>query len=156
MKNLFFKSEIVLISLLILTPFGQLYAGDMELINLLINNLGVTEKQAAGGAGAIFDMTKQNLSAKDFLKIASAVPEAESLIDAAPKKSSGFMGSLMGTFSKTEKNQDKLGTIGNLAGSFSKIGLSSDMVGQFMPIILDYVKSKGGETAMNLMKGALM
>ena len=156
MKNLLFKSIMVLLSLLILSPFGHLYAGDMDLINLLINNLGVTEKQAAGGSGAIFDITKQNLSAKDFSTIASAVPEAESLIDAAPKKSSGFMGMLMGIFSKPEKNQDNLGTIGNLAGSFSEIGLSSDMVGQFIPIILDYVKSKGGESAMNLMKGALM
>jgi len=156
MKNLLFKSIIVLFSLLILSPLGHLYAGDMDLINLLINNLGVTEKQAAGGAGAIFDITKQNLGAKDFSTIVGAVPEAESLIDAAPKKSGGFMDSIMGIFSKTEKNQDNLGTIGNLAGSFSKIGLSSDMVGQFIPIILSYVKSKGGETAMNLMKGALI
>lgn len=26
---------------------------------------------------------------------------------------------------------------------------------KFMPIVLDYVKSKGGEHAMNLLKGAL-
>jgi len=42
-----------------------------------------------------------------------------------------------------------------LTGSFKKLGLSGDMVGKFTPIILDYVKTQGGEYVMNLLKGAL-
>ena len=39
---------------------------------------------------------------------------------------------------------------------FEKLGLTGDMVNKFTPIILDYVKNKGGEHAMSLLKGALL
>ena len=51
---------------------------------------------------------------------------------------------------------NKLAGMAGLESSFEKLGLSGDMVGKFTPIILDYVKNKGGEHAMNLLKGVLM
>ena len=33
--------------------------------------------------------------------------------------------------------------------------LDAGMVGKFVPVVLDYANSKGGESIMNLMKGAL-
>ena len=50
----------------------------------------------------------------------------------------------------------KLGGMAGLTGAFGKLGLSGDMVGKFVPIILDYVKGKGGEQVMGLLKGALL
>jgi hypothetical protein len=43
----------------------------------------------------------------------------------------------------------------NLADSFSKLGLAPDMVNQFVPVILDFVQSEGGQQAMTLLKSAL-
>jgi hypothetical protein len=51
---------------------------------------------------------------------------------------------------------NKIGGMASLTSSFENLGLSSEMVNKFMPIILDYVKNKGGEHAMNLLKGALL
>ena len=129
------------------------YAGDMGLVDLLSSKLGVTKDQAAGGAGSIFQLAKQNLSGKDFSSVAKAVPGIDQMMGAAPKvegssSSLGKISSMMGS--------NKLGGIAGLTSSFEKLGLSGNMVGKFTPIILDYVKNRGGEQVMNLLKGALL
>jgi hypothetical protein len=129
------------------------YAGDMGLVDLLTSQLGVTNSQAEGGAGSIFQLAKQNLSVEDFSSIAKAVPGIDKMVGAAPKVG-GSSSSLGGISSMMGSN--KLGGMAGLASSFEKLGLSGDMVDKFMPIILDYVKNKGGEHAMSLLKGALL
>lgn len=129
------------------------YAGDLGLVDLLSSQLGVTKDQAESGAGSIFQLAKQNLSVEDFSSIAKAVPGIDKMLGAAPKveessSSLGGISSMMGS--------NKLGGMAGLTSSFEKLGLSSDMVNKFTPIILDYVKNKGGEHAMNLLKGALL
>jgi len=129
------------------------YAGDMGLVDLLSSQLGVTKGQAEGGAGSIFQLAKKNLSVEDFSSIAKAVPGIDQMIGAAPKmegssSSLGNISSMMGS--------NKLGGMAGLTSSFEKLGLSGEMVSKFTPIILDYVKNKGGEHAMNLLKGALL
>lgn len=73
---------------------------------------------------------------------------------AAPKaeKSSGTLG---GISSALSEKTGSLGKMTELYDSFSKLGLSKDMVGKFIPYVLDYSKSKGGETVSNLLKTAL-
>ncbi|MDX1764807.1 MAG: DUF2780 domain-containing protein, partial [bacterium] len=55
----------------------------MELLNMLVQNLGVNEEQAKGGAGLLFKMAKEKLGDGDFSQIASAVPEMDEMIGAA-------------------------------------------------------------------------
>lgn len=131
------------------------YAGDMGLVDLLSSQLGVTKDQAQGGAGSIFQMAKQNLSVEDFSTIAKAVPGIDQMMGSAPKVggSSSTLGSIS---SMMGSSSNKLGGMAGLTSSFEKLGLSGDMVNKFTPIILDYVKNKGGEHAMNLLKGALL
>jgi hypothetical protein len=50
------------------------------------------------------------------------------------------------------------GSISSLAGltsAFSQLGLGGDMVQKFIPIVLDYAQSKGGDGVANLLKMAL-
>ena len=149
-----FINKILLIFLLICwMMYTPAYAGDMGLVDLLSSQLGVSKDQAQGGAGSIFQLAKQHLSVDDFSSIAKAVPGIDKMLGAAPKmggssSSLGSISSMMGS--------NKLGGMAGLASSFEKLGLSGDMVDKFMPIILDYVKNKGGEHAMNLLKGALL
>ena len=133
--------------------FTPTYAGDMGLVDRLSSQLGVTKDQSEGGAGSIFQLAKQNLSVEDFSSIAKAVPGIDQMLGAAPKvegssSSLGAISSIMGS--------NKLGGMAGLTSSFEKLGLSGNMVSKFTPIILDYVKNKGGEHAMNLLKGALL
>ena len=133
--------------------YAPTYAGDMGLVDLLSSQLGVSKDQAEGGAGSIFQLAKQNLSVEDFSSIAKAVPGIDQMIGAAPKVE-GSSSTLGGISSMMGSN--KLGGMAGLTSSFEKLGLTGDMVSKFTPIILDYVKNKGGEHAMSLLKGALL
>lgn len=126
----------------------------MDLVGMLTKNLGVTDQQAQGGAGSIFNTASQNMSADDFSKVTDAMPEVQSLMSAAPKAESSS-GTLGGLSSMVKKGGGSMGTLTELAGSFSQLGLGGDMVGKFIPIVLEYAQAKGGDTVANLLKMAL-
>ena len=132
-------------------------AQDSSLVDLLIQKLGVTEAQAQGGAGALFNLAKQTLSPQEFGQVAETVPEMDSLLKAAPETSGSFSdmvgqgSSLLGGGS-TEQLEGAAG----LASAFSQLGLSPEMVNKYIPVVLDYVQSKGGETVKNLLASALL
>jgi len=130
------------------------FSEGLELVELLVKNLGITTQQAEGGAGSIFNAAKQDMGVEDFKKVTTAMPEVEPLMAAAPKIEKGS-GTLGGISSILSKDTGSLGKMAGLYDSFSKLGLSEDMVGQFIPLISDYAKSKGGETVSNLLKTAL-
>ena len=130
------------------------FALDMDLVGLLTKNLGVTDQQAEGGAGAIFNTASQNMSLEDFTKVTDALPEAKSLLKASPSADS-VSGTLGGLSSMLGKGGSSLTSLTGLAEAFSKLGLSSDMVGKFIPIVLDYAQAKGGDEIANLLKMAL-
>ena len=135
--------------------YTPVYAGDLGLVDLLSSQLGVSKDQAEGGAGSIFQLAKQNLSVENFSEIAKAVPGIDQMIGAAPK-TEGSSSILGGVSSMMGSSSSKLGGMAGLTSSFEKLGLTGDMVGKFTPVILDYVKNKGGEHVMNLLKGALL
>lgn len=131
----------------------------MGLVKMLTDQLGVTEKQAAGGAGSLFQMAKQSLSENDFGKVSESLPGISQLISAAPEapeSSSGLSGKMgdvakgMGSLKKTADNVNQLNTVKN---QFAELGLDEGMVSKFIPIVLQYANTQGGKTVMNLLKG---
>ena len=126
----------------------------MEILNVLTEQLGITDEQAKGGAGAIFSMVKEKLGDGDFSKIAEVVPEMDDLLGAAPE-SGGLAGAIGGLASKFGGGAEKLGGLASLAGAFKDLGLDSEMVGKFIPIILSFVQSKGGDSVKDLLGGIL-
>lgn len=126
----------------------------MEILNLLTDQLGVTEEQAKGGVGAIFNLAKEKLGDADFGKIAEAVPGMADLLGAAPA-SDGLAGVIGGLASKLGGGAGKLGSLASLAGGFKGLGLDSGMVEKFIPIVLSFVQSKGGDSIKNLLAGVL-
>jgi len=120
----------------------------MELLNMLTSQLGINEEQASGGAGMIFNLAKEKLGG-DFSQITEAIPDVSGLIDKAPDTGGGVMGALGGLASSF--GGDKLGNLASLAGGFSKLDLDAGMITKFVPIILDFVKSKAGDGAMGLL-----
>lgn len=129
-------------------------AAGFELTNLLVKNIGITNQQAEGGAGAIFNTAKKNMGMEDFLKITTAMPEVETLMAAAPKLKTGSS-VLGGISSMLSENTGSVGKMASLYASFAQLGLTQDMVSKFIPIISNYAKSKGGEAVSNLLQTAL-
>ena len=109
-----------------------------QLTKDLSKNLGITETQATGGAGAMFQQGAEKLSATDFGSISKAVPGVDKYLKAA-------QGALGGA---------KLSDLGGLQGAFGKLGLKPEMVSQFKPYVLDYV-GKYSPSGRTLLAGGL-
>jgi hypothetical protein len=126
----------------------------MELLNILVQNLGVNEEQAKGGAGLLFKMAKEKLGDADFGQVADAVPGVDEMMNAAPE--SGGLAKAVGSLTSGFGGKlGQLGSLASLAGGFSKLGLDKEMIGKFIPNILSFVQSKGGDTVKNLLAGVL-
>ncbi len=124
----------------------------MELVDLLTKNLGISESQAQGGAGLLFKQAQEKLSGDDFSKVSAAVPGIDSLISAAPASGGGVLGGLGKLVSGL--GGDK-GGIAGLAGGFSKLNLDAGMIGKFVPVILSFVQSKGGDGVKSILENVL-
>ena len=126
----------------------------MEIIKMLTSQLGVTEEQAKGGSGLLFKMAKEKLGSDEFSQVASAVPGLEDLISSAPE-SGGLSGALGGLAPSLGGGAGKLGSLASLAGGFKNLNLDSGMVGKFIPIVISFVQSKGGDTIKNMLENVL-
>jgi hypothetical protein len=121
-----------------------------ELVGMLTKDLKVTPEQATGGAGALFGLAKSRLKPEEFSQVSDAVPGMDGFLKAAPKQSSGSpLGSLGSSL------PGGAGGLASVAGSFKSLGLSPDMVSKFVPILTQFVQSKGGAKAGSLLAGAL-
>jgi hypothetical protein len=127
----------------------------LELIELLTKNLDVQEGQAKGGAGLLLKMAQEKLGDEDFSKVAEHIPGIDSMIKEAPG-GGGIGGVLGGVASALGGGRgSSLGNLASLAGGFSELGLDAGMIGQFIPVILSFVQSKGGEEVGELLSGVL-
>lgn len=126
----------------------------MELIQQLTQNLGVDDNQAKGGAGLIFKMAQEKLGDGEFAQLASAVPAVSNLIGEAPTAGGGLAGAI-GGLTSAMGGGGQLANMAALAGGFSQLGLNPGMATKFVPIILSFVQSEGGEQVRSLLAGVL-
>ena len=125
----------------------------MELVDILIRQLGVEEEQAKGGAGLLFQLAQEKLQDEQFAQIAEYVPGIGELLGSAPQ-AGGMIGALGGLASAMGVPAS-VGNLATLAGGFSQLGLNTGMINQFVPIILSYIQGKGGIGASQLLEQIL-
>ncbi|MEJ2622014.1 MAG: DUF2780 domain-containing protein [Candidatus Thiodiazotropha sp.] len=126
----------------------------MELVQQLVSGAGVSQPQAEGGAGLLFGLVKEQLSSGDFSQVSNAIPGIESLIDAAPSEDSGGLGGLLGGVASAIGGE-QLGNMASLASGFSKLDLDPGMIGKFVPIVLSFLQSQGGDGLSELVAKVL-
>ena len=132
------------------------YAGTMDLISTLVDALGITEKQAEGGAGALFKNAKENLSTEDFNKVSDAVPNVDDYMAKAPStdSESGAGGLLKSSgLSSLGGSAAKIGNMAGLADAFSKLGMDSGTMTKFIPVVVKFMDSEAGSGVAGLLKG---
>jgi hypothetical protein len=129
---------------------GQGESPSPELVGMLTKELSVTQEQATGGAGALFGLAKSRLKPEEFSQVSDAVPGMDGFLKAAPKQGGGSaLGSLGSALS------GGAGGLASVVGAFGSLGLSPDMVSKFIPVITQFVQSKGGANVASLLMGAL-
>lgn len=131
----------------------------MDLIGQLVSQLGVSQQQAQGGAGLLFNLAKERLGSGDFSKIAQHVDGIDDMMGAAPDTggaSGGMLGMLGGLASQFGGGKFKeLGDLAELAGGFKQLNLDPGMVQQFLPVVVGFLQDKGGSGIVELLQGVL-
>ncbi len=125
----------------------------MELVDQLVEQLGITPDQARGGVGAILSLAKEKLEG-NYSQLTDAIPELAGLEDAAPGGGGG-PSLLGGLTSSLSQNLGEAGVMVRLGEMFSSLDLKGDMMGQFLPLVIGFIQSKGGDTAKNLLVSVL-
>ena len=126
-----------------------------ELTGQLTKELGITQDQAVGGSGALFGLAKSRLKPEEFGKVSSAVPGMDGLLAAAPKSPLGAASPLGAMGSALPGAAGSLAGLAPVAGSFKSLGLSPDMAAKFVPVLTNFVSSKGGAATASLLSGVL-
>jgi hypothetical protein len=121
------------------------------LTDVLVRQLGVSQQQALGGAGAIFQAAKAKMAPQAFNNLSQSVPGISEMLAAAPQVSQPLSGAggVTGGMSSTAN------TMTSLVSSFQQLNMSPNMVNQFIPVVVDYVKSTSGPMTANLLQSAL-
>ena len=112
-----------------------------ELVDLLTSNLGVSGPQAEGGAAVLFKAAREKLGGAEFDKLLGGVPGLGDLVKKAPAAGGGLGGMLGGLASAMGGNAALVATV---LGGFGKLGLTADHAKKFVPLILEFLKSKVG------------
>ena len=125
-----------------------------ELIGQLVSNLGVDEGQAKGGLGAILNLAKDKLDGGDFSKITDAISGSSELMSAAPeaKAEGGGLGGMLGSVTSALGVGGNLGNLASLAGAFSSLNLDASMIGKFAPVVMGFLKEKGGDALPSILE----
>lgn len=133
------------------TAANSIVSGQIGLTDILAQQLGVSQQQALGGAGAIFKAAQASMDPQAFTTLSQSLPGMDTMLEAAPVIQNPLSGlsSMVG---------DAGGTLNNatsLAASFQQLNLSPDMIGQFVPVVTDYVRNTSGQVTADLLRSAL-
>ncbi|MGV8863885.1 MAG: DUF2780 domain-containing protein [Pseudomonas sp.] len=112
------------------------------LLNTVGTQLNVTPEQAIGGTGALLGLAKNKLSSADYSQMTQAVPGLDLLSGAGAL---GGLGGLLGG-SGNSAATNALGNVKSMAdvnSAFTALGMDSGLVGQFAPLILQYLGQQG-------------
>jgi hypothetical protein len=123
-----------------------------ELIDALIQKLGISGTQAEGGAAVLFKAARDKLGGEEFGRLLGGLPGLGDLIRKAPAPSGGLGGMLGGLAGALGGNA---GLIATVVGGFGKLGLKPDDAKKFVPVILDFLRSKVGPDVVSRLEKTL-
>jgi len=123
------------------------------LLSALTSQLNITPEQAVGGTGAMLGLAKNKLSGNDYSQLGNSVPGLDQL---SGNNALGSLGALSGMLGQTggSKTSGLDGLLGNVKNTndlntaFSALGMDSGMVGQFAPVILQYLGGQGASSSV--------
>jgi uncharacterized protein VcgC/VcgE DUF2780 len=122
-----------------------------ELVDMLTRNLGIDGKQAEGGAAVLFKAAKDKMGGAEFGQLLGGVPGLSDLMHKAPASGGGGLGGMLGGLAGAMGGNAAL--IATVVGGFGKLGLKADDARKFVPVILEFLRSKvGADTVSKLEK----
>ena len=132
-----------------------LVSSSMQLLPLLIQQLNVTEAQATGGMGAIIQAAKGLLSKTEYGTLLSAIPNADTLLSAAPAISTMVGGNASGVMDAMGKYGKTVQQGNDLVSQFKSLGLGADMIPKFTETASGFLSKTDTPEAGDLLTNAL-
>ncbi|NIX92028.1 DUF2780 domain-containing protein [Pseudomonas fulva] len=138
---------------------GQVQAPEAQanLLNILGSELKITPEQAVGGAGAMLGLARNNLSSEDYGQLAKAVPGLDLLAGANALVGLSGLGEMLGKNSESQLAlsnalSNDVENRSDLDNAFKALGMDTGMIGQFAPLLLQYLGQQGiaGSLLQNL------
>ncbi|ATR85117.1 hypothetical protein CYD26_07005 [Pseudomonas sp. FFUP_PS_473] len=118
-----------------------------NLLNTLGSQLNITPEQAVGGTGALLGLAKNQLSGDEFSQLTQAVPGLNLLTG---DNALGGLNGLIALMGKSDGQQSALSNaLGNvkdtndLNNAFSLLGMDTGLIGQFAPLLLQFLGQQG-------------
>lgn len=130
--------------------------GQVGLTDILTRQLGISQQQALGGAGAIFQVAQASMTPQAFSALSQSLPGMNAMLSAAPVMRSPILGLNEHVSSMIGGAGTTLNSAASLAASFQQLNLAPEMVGQFIPIMTDYVRNTSGQVTVDLLRSALI
>jgi hypothetical protein len=124
-----------------------------ELVDMLTQNLGVSGAQAEGGAAVLLKAAKDKLGGAEFGQLLGGVPGLTDLMHKAPAGGGGGLGGLLGGLAGAMGGN--AGAIATILQGFGKLGLTADDAKKFVPVILQFLRSKVGPDVVTKLEQTL-
>lgn len=121
-------------------------AGDTaSLVNTLSGKLGVSDQQAAGGTAALFALAQSKMPNSEFSGITNKVSGLSGLLGSDnSSNNAGLTGTILNSVS----------SLGGVKTAFSSLGMSPSLIGEFTPIITQFLGTQGvSGTVVQALKG---
>lgn len=124
-----------------------------ELVDMLTKGLGVNGSQAECGAAVLFNAAKDKLGGAEFGQLLGGVPGLSDLMKKAPPAGGGGLGGMLGGLAGAMGGNAAL--IATVVGGFSKLGLKADDAKKFVPVILQFLRTKVGADVVTKLEQTL-
>lgn len=123
-----------------LSPATEVNGEAQQLVGQLQDQLGVTQTQAVGGAGALLQLAKNQLGADTMSTLTN--------------QASGLSGLLGGGSSLGGGLLSNISSMNGVQSAFSTLGMDSAMIQQFVPILLGFLGDQGvGSSLLGQIQG---
>lgn len=115
-----------------------------------LDELGITPQQAIGGTGALLNVARSQLPASQYGELVSEVPGLQRLAGSEGLDQLAGLSGLLGTSPSsapiseaTQTALDNVSTLPQAQQAFSMLGMDSALIGQFAPLLLQYLGNQG-------------
>ena len=139
MKNRMKFTSILLTLVLLLFTSCSSPDFSNNLIDMATSQLGISETQALGGAGALL-IVARNVLGDEFESISKLIPGISSYHNIAKAVGNA---------------SESISSLNEVRPVFENLGLDAGMVDRFVPVLTNYVSAAGGNSAGELLAGAL-
>jgi uncharacterized protein (DUF2267 family) len=119
-----------------------------DFISELAAKSGISPDQARKGVGAVLALLKDRLPPGVFSKVQAAVPNADSMMAAAPPAEGASGGGILGTVaSAVGKLTGGGGATAELTSRLAQLGISAEQLQKFLSAVVEFFKRRLPEDA---------